>query len=380
MDFSSNDYLGLARDPRLTEALAEGARRFGVGSRASPLVSGYHDAHLLLEQALCAATGHEAALLFCSGFAANLALCHGLFNDTDALVADKFIHASMIDGVKASGATLRRYPHCSLEGAARLLERFPGTALLTESIFSMDGDLAPLSSLAALCRANNSLLIVDDAHGFGIIGENGMGASRLALDSSAECGVNGDTGTGSKPAGQVLPALQVITFGKAMGCQGAAILGSQELIEHLVARARHYIYSTALSPAQAHVAKVAIECIQAGAERERLLSNIRYFTGRAAKLNLPLLDAGQPGIANSPIQLLPIASNALCLDAGNILKSKGFLVGAIRPPTVPSPRLRITLSACHSKDEIDALLQSLTTLPGIVADLPDPRGDAADGA
>ncbi|WP_372871353.1 aminotransferase class I/II-fold pyridoxal phosphate-dependent enzyme [Shewanella sp.] len=331
-DFASNDYLGLARDLRLAAALNDGARRYGVGSGASPLVSGYHQAHQQLEQTLCHASGHEAALLFCSGFAANLALCHALFTPEDTLIADKLIHASMIDGVLGSGARLRRYPHCDVSAAEKLLAQYPGTALLTESIFSMDGDLAPLTELSALCEARQSLLIVDDAHGFGVIGEAAMGASRLS---------------------GVRPALQIITFGKAMGCQGAAILGSRELIETLVARARHYIYSTALSPALAHVATEAIAIIASGNMHTKLHSNIDLFKRLSDDAGLALLPS------SSPIQLLPVGSNALCLELGQRLREAGFLVGAIRPPTVPGPRLRITLSASHTEDQIGALVKWL---------------------
>lgn len=335
MDFSANDYLGLARDERLAEALAEGARRYGVGSGASPLVSGYSEAHAELEAALCAATGHEAALLFCSGFAANLALCHALFDSTDTLVADKLIHASMIDGILGSGANLKRYPHCDPSGAARLIERFPGTALLTESIFSMDGDLAPLLPLSNLCESHNSLFIVDDAHGFGVIGEQAMGASRLD-------GVN--------------ISLQLVTFGKALGCQGAAVLGSQALIESLVASARHYIYSTALSPAQAHAARVSLSLVQQGEKSATLAVNIRHFLNCAKEVGLALLPS------QSPIQLMPVPTVQACLMAADTLKARGFLVGAIRPPTVPAPRLRITLSAAQSMNSIEALVNALADI------------------
>lgn len=331
-DFASNDYLGLARDPRLADALSEGARLYGVGSRASPLVAGYHKAHQILEATLCQATGHEAALLFCSGFAANLALSNALFTAEDTLIADKLIHASMIDGALQSGARLRRYPHCDTRAAERLLSQNPGTALLTESIFSMDGDLAPLGELSELCDAHHSLLIVDDAHGFGVTGEGAMGASRLP---------------------GVRPALQIITFGKAMGCQGAAILGSAELIDSLVARARHYIYSTALSPALAHVATAAIAIIAGGDMHARLLENIAGFKRLSEAAGLALLPS------SSPIQLLPVSSNAECLALGLRLRDAGFLVGAIRPPTVPAPRLRITLSASHNAGKIAALVQIL---------------------
>ncbi|QSX42144.1 aminotransferase class I/II-fold pyridoxal phosphate-dependent enzyme [Shewanella cyperi] len=351
IDFSANDYLGLAREPQLAAALAEGANRFGVGSRASALVSGYSPAHEALEQELCRVTGHEAALLFCSGFAANLALAATLLQAGDTLIADKYIHASVIDGVQASGAALRRFPHNDLDGAARLLGKYPGTALWTESIFSMDGDGAPLAQLARLCREHNSLLIVDDAHGFGVIGEEGMGASRLPefTRSAGEPGID----------------IQLVTFGKALGAQGAAILGSKALIDSLVACARHYIYSTALSPAQAFCVSEAIRLAAGSDARARLFDNINYFRRGAQALGLELLDSA------SAIQLLPMADVPSCMAAAEQLRQQGVLVGAIRPPTVPSPRLRITLSAGHSRPQLDALLAALAQLPAATLGSPE---------
>ncbi|MGS0729749.1 aminotransferase class I/II-fold pyridoxal phosphate-dependent enzyme, partial [Shewanella sp. 0m-11] len=210
------------------------------------------------EQALCEATGHEAALLFCSGFSANNALMKTLFNETDLVLADKLIHASVIDGVQDSGAKLKRFSHNDIDSAKSHLERFSPSALLTESLFSMDGDIAPLAELSALCQQHNAWLIVDDAHGFGLLGENGLGATRIANDIKIDA--------------------QLVTFGKAMGGQGAAILGSQALIDFLVANARHYIYSTALSPAHAVAALAAINMIKQQPERrQKLNDNIACF-------------------------------------------------------------------------------------------------------
>ncbi|GIU48535.1 8-amino-7-oxononanoate synthase [Shewanella sairae] len=339
VNFSSNDYLGLSTSAALIEALHQGARDFGVGSTASPLVVGYSEAHVKLEQALCDATGHEAALLFCSGFSANSALMKTLFNDSDVVLADKLIHASVIDGIQDSGAKLKRFNHNDIASAKHYLEKYSPSALLTESIFSMDGDLAPLAELSALCQQHNCWLIVDDAHGFGVLGENGLGATTLAADINID--------------------VQLVTFGKAMGGQGAAILGSQALIDFLVANARHYIYSTALSPACAAAAYAALHMIDKQPElRQKLNDNIRYFRNACLEQSIELSDS------QTAIQPILLGDTAKTMAVAKRLKEHGFWLGAIRPPTVPqgSARLRLTLNSNHCEQDILALVSVLADI------------------
>jgi len=324
LNFSSNDYLGLSRAPELIAALHRGAQQYGVGSGASPLVTGYNEAHLALETKLCQITGFESALLFSSGFSANSTLCKTLFDKQDVVLADKLVHASIIDGLRDSGADFKRFLHNSTESAERLLAKNTVSALITESVFSMDGDIAPISALSALCRAHNAWLIVDDAHGFGV------------------------SDIFNQPAANLID-IQIVTFGKALGCQGAAILGSRELIAFLVSNAREYIYSTALSPANAALALAAVEHCEAHPElRQKLQRNISIFKQLCQDADIPLLGS------DTAIQPLIIGDAEQTLLVAQKLKAMGIWVGAIRPPTVPvgSARLRITLSASHSEAAI----------------------------
>ncbi|WP_413489579.1 aminotransferase class I/II-fold pyridoxal phosphate-dependent enzyme [Shewanella baltica] len=352
VNFSSNDYLGLSRVPELAEALHLGAQTYGVGSGASPLVTGYSDAHLALERELCALTGHEAALLFCSGFSANTALMKTLFDQQDIVVADKLVHASIIDGLQDSGAQLKRFLHNSLESAERLLARHQTSALITESVFSMDGDCAPISELSALCRQHNAWLIVDDAHGFAVLdGYSNADAAKL-ID------------------------VQVVTFGKALGCQGAAVLGSQALIDFLVSNAREYIYSTALSPANAALALAATQYSTAHPElQQKLLENITLFKRLCREANVPLLGS------DTAIQPLIIGDARQTLQVAEELRTAGIWVGAIRPPTVPvgSARLRITLTAAHAAEDIATCVAQLAqVLSRVVVPLVTERQAADD--
>ncbi|ACA86151.1 aminotransferase class I/II-fold pyridoxal phosphate-dependent enzyme [Shewanella woodyi] len=335
LNFSSNDYLGLSQSSELVEALNLSANDYGVGSGSSPLVTGYSQAHQQLEQRLCQITGHEAGLLFCSGFSANTALMKTLFDASDNVVADKLIHASIIDGLGDSKARLKRFLHNDLQSAERLLLKYQPQALVTESIFSMDGDRAPLQALSELCHQHEAWLIVDDAHGFGI---------DAALANKA-CAVNAS-----------LVDIQVVTFGKALGCQGAAILGSQALIDFLVANAREYIYSTALSPTSASLALAAVNLTQTSIQPAMTLAdNIAYFRQSCATAQLNLSGSV------TPIQPLIIGDADRTLKVAADLKNSGVWVGAIRPPTVPkgSARLRITITALHTRSDIDKLVSAL---------------------
>ncbi|QYJ80626.1 aminotransferase class I/II-fold pyridoxal phosphate-dependent enzyme [Shewanella acanthi] len=352
LNFSSNDYLGLSREPALARALYQSALKYGVGSGASPLVTGYSEAHFALEQKLCQQTGHEAALLLSSGFSANTTLMKTLFDKTDVVLADKLVHASIIDGLKESGAEFKRFLHNSLEGAERLLNTHSAAALITESVFSMDGDKAPIAELSKLCRAKGVWLIVDDAHGFGTDTQfiNAEDTSKHNATDAEQIDV------------------QIVTFGKALGCQGAAILGSQALIDFLVSNAREYIYSTALSPANAALALASLEYIEQHSELvEKLNSNISLFKGLCAAAGIKLHGS------DTAIQPLVIGDAQQTMDIALRLKSLGVWVGAIRPPTVPqgSARLRITLSASHSEADIAHCIAALAKV------LPDELKNAA---
>lgn len=343
LNFSSNDYLGLSQAPQLLDSLNSGARKYGVGSGSSPLVTGYSEAHARLERALCQVTGHEAGLLFCSGFSANSALMKTLFGHGDTVIADKLVHASIIDGITDSEAIFKRFLHNDIQSANRLIAKYSPQAVITESIFSMDGDMAPLEALSRSCKRDNTWLIVDDAHGFGI---------QAALNNYV-------------PASAELADVQVVTFGKALGCQGAAILGSQALIDFLVANARDYIYSTALSPANACVALAAVELAQSSDTRALTLAdNIEYFKRACSQANIMLTESV------TPIQPLIIGDVDKTVSVAQQLKESGIWVGAIRPPTVPkgSARLRITITALHTHDEIDRLVSALTLALGVASD------------
>ncbi len=333
INFSSNDYLGLSKTPMLINAMAEGAQRYGVGSGASPLVTGYSEVHAQLEQALCQVTGHQAALLFSSGFSANTALMKTLFNRDDLVVADKLIHASLIDGLRDSGASLKRFQHNKLDAAIKLIDQHQPQAVITESVFSMDGDCAPLTALYQQCQQLGSWLIVDDAHGFAVL--EALGQTKA---DASNCDV------------------QVVTFGKALGCQGAAVLGSQACIDFLVAHARDYIYSTALSPANAYVAYKAVEVCQQVEPFKALAETINYFRQRCLQAGIELSDS------ITPIQPVIIGELTALELVAESLKSQGLWVGAIRPPTVPkgSARLRITLNINHTQAQIDLLVDSLS--------------------
>ncbi|MDO6774302.1 MULTISPECIES: 8-amino-7-oxononanoate synthase [unclassified Shewanella] len=340
IDFSHNDYLGLANDPEMIAAIHAGAIKYGVGSKASPLVSGYSEAHLKLEQGLCELTGHEAGLLFCSGFSANQALIKTLFEAGDVIIADKLIHASVIDGVKDSGAALKRYKHNDITHAEQLLNRFPNSALFTESVFSMDGDRAPLDALSNLCKQHNSWLVVDDAHGFGInyeeLASNRFNVSRAAVTPQCD--------------------IQVITFGKALGCQGACVLASQQIIDYMVAQSRHYIYSTALSPASAHLALTAVNLTQSQPDKaSTLFANIAFFRSLCNAKNIALTES------TTAIQPVIIGDSERTLAIAKALKQQGLQVGAIRPPTVPKgqARLRVTINASHNAEQITQLVDAL---------------------
>lgn len=341
LNFCSNDYLGLASDPRLISALQEGAQEYGVGSGASPLVCGYSRAHEKLEKAVAGFCGRDRAILFSSGYLANLAIAATFTQGReDRVYLDRLNHASIIDAAMLAKSRWRRYPHAD---TASLQSSLKGQAkgcklVFTDGVFSMDGDRAPLEELARLSKEFAALLVVDDAHGFGVSGKQGGGSlEELALDQ------------------QCVPLL-VATFGKAIGAGGAFIAGREDLIELLVQKARTYIYSTALSPALATAALAGLDiCAEESWRRERLLQLVQHFREAAARAGLPLASH------LSPIQPLVLGDDYLAVAMSQALEEEGMLVSAIRPPTVPrgTARLRITFSASHSVEDVDRLVSAL---------------------
>ena len=341
LNFCSNDYLGLAQHPQLIATLRDAAGA-GAGATASHLVCGHDAQHAALEIALADWLQCERALLFGSGYLANLAVLQALLGEGDACVQDKLNHASLIDAAKLAGCTLKRYPHNDADGAARQLAAHPdGAALLaSDGVFSMDGDVAPLRELATVAREHGATLYIDDAHGVGVLGEAGRGS--IAAAELSSCDV----------------PLRLVTFGKALGSAGAALVGDADLIAHLAETARPHIYTTALPPAQAASTLAAVRVarsMEGDALRTRLQANIAQFRAGAQARGLPLLPS------DTAIQPLLVGGNADALMLSAALEACGYWVTAIRPPTVPdgSARLRIALSALHEAAQIDGLLEAL---------------------
>ncbi|HEU4669310.1 MAG TPA: 8-amino-7-oxononanoate synthase [Dyella sp.] len=345
LGFCSNDYLGLAQHPRLIAAFKRVADDEGVGSTAAHLVCGHRREHALLEEALAEWTGRERALLFSTGYAANLGVQQALLGGVDGAVCvqDRLNHASLIDGSRLAGAELKRYPHADASGAARqLASRADAPALLaTDGVFSMDGDVAPLRELATLAAREGATLMVDDAHGLGVLGTRGAGSVVAAGLGAAE-----------------VPVLMA-TLGKALGCAGAFVAGSAALIEGLTQFARAQVYSTAMPPALAAAARVAVTLArEEDWRRGKLADLIAHFRRGAGELGLPLMASA------TPIQPLLLGDAEAALAAALALEAQGLLVTAIRPPTVPTgqARLRITLSAAHEEADVDRLLAALERL------------------
>jgi 8-amino-7-oxononanoate synthase len=344
VNFCGNDYLGLARHPELSAALAAAASRWGTGSGASHLVTGHGLEHARLEEELAAFVGRERALTFSTGYMANLAVLTTLAGRGDLVLLDRLSHASLIDAALLSRARLRRYPHADVHVADRLLA--DGTSgqeertvvLATDGVFSMDGDLAPLAELARVAAARGAWLVVDDAHGLGVVGASGRGTlEHFGLGTEA------------------VPVL-VGTFGKAFGTCGAFVAGTKPVIETLVQRARTYIYTTAPPPALAAATRAAIGLAARETwRRERVLALTRRFRAAAREADIPLTGS------MTPIQPIVVGSPQVALAASSRLYERGFWVAAIRPPTVPrnAARLRVTLSATHSEAEVDALVEAL---------------------
>ena len=340
LSFCSNDYLGLANHPRLIEALKEGAGRFGVGSGAAHLVTGHSYAHQALEEDLAAFTGRPRALLFSTGYMANLGVVSALAGRGDCVFEDRLNHASLIDAAALSHARLIRYPHNdTLKLQKKMSAVTKGVRLIaSDAVFSMDGDCAPVAGLARLATDNDAWLLVDDAHGFGVLGENGRG---WFLDQLSEVPDN---------------ALLMATLGKGLGTFGAFVAGSEDLIETLIQQARTFIYTTAPPPAIAWATRTALQLVREGDHlRERLRELVQRFRNGANELGLPLMPS------ETPIQPLLVGDAGAALSLSDRLRACGLLVTAIRPPTVPrgSARLRITFSAAHEPAHVDRLLDAI---------------------
>ena len=342
--FCSNDYLGLADHPRVVEAMIAGTRRWGVGSGASHLVSGHTHEHHALEEELANFVGRPRAVLFSTGYMANLAAAAVLAGRGDAVLEDRLNHASLLDAGLATGARFTRYAHGDVAALrtrlARLRVRTPRANLLvlTDGVFSMDGDVPPLRDLALACREADATLLVDDAHGFGVLGATGAGVVE-------EAGLS----TGDVP-------VLMCTLGKAVGTFGAFIAGSEVLIESLIQRARTYIYTTALPPAVAAATRAALRVLREEPDRRaRVLGHAAAFRTGAASLGLSLMPS------RTPIQPLLVGDETQAIALNTALLERGIWVPAIRPPTVPAgtSRLRFTFSAAHTSSDIDRLLDAL---------------------
>lgn len=338
--FCSNDYLGLANHPDIISAFQNAAQTFGVGSGASHLVAGHSSHHHALEEELAAFTGRSRALLFSTGYMANLGAITALIGKDDAIFEDRLNHASLLDAGLLSGARFQRYLHNNLNNLQTRLEKTTAQRklIVVDGVFSMDGDCAPLPELAALAQKNNAWLMVDDAHGFGSLGTHGGGSAEHFGLTQTE-----------------LPILMG-TLGKAFGTFGAFIAGSEPLIETLIQFARPYIYTTAMPPALAAATRVSLRLLQSESwRREHLQKLIAHFRVGAEQLGLPLTNS------TTPIQPIIIGDEVKTLALAEALAQRGFLIIPIRPPTVAagSSRLRITFTAEHTFAQVNDLLNAL---------------------
>ncbi len=349
LSFSSNDYLGLANHPEIAAAARAAAGRCGVGAGAAHLLTGHHRLHHELESELAAFVGLPSALLFSTGYMASLGVIPALLDRHGEVFEDRLNHASLVDGAVLSRARLTRYPHLDLDWLDRKLgeSEAPVKLIATDTVFSMDGDLAPLPELLDLAEKHDAWLYADDAHGFGVLGEAGQGAL-------AHFSLLPREGKGSPSR-----LIYLATLGKAAGVAGAFIAGSRELVEWLVNRARTYIYTTAQPPLLAAATSASLSLIAADAwRRQRLGELVARLKAGAADLPWPLMASA------TPIQPLLVGGNLEALRLADGLRERGILIPAIRPPTVPQgeARLRVSLSAAHTPEDVDALLAALREL------------------
>ncbi|BCN24475.1 8-amino-7-oxononanoate synthase [Vibrio alfacsensis] len=330
INFSSNDYLGLANDQALVHAWQQGLSVYGSGSGASPMVTGFSASHSNLEAALTEWLGYERAILFGSGFSANQALLFTLLDKSDVLIQDRLNHASLMEAGALSPAKMKRFKHNDIKHLESMLDGESNHLVVTEGVFSMDGDCAPLKGIAAVTQAPNKWLAVDDAHGIGVLGESGGGSCELS---------------------NIKPEILVVTFGKAFGMSGAAILCDASTGDFLTQFAKHHVYSTAMPPAQAYALIHAVSMVQQQSwRREKLTELSQYYQEYLGELS-GFVDT------QTPIKPFVIGEPELTLNVAKLCRNNGIWVTAIRPPTVPkgTSRLRITLTSNHSKEQIKTL-------------------------
>lgn len=327
LNFCSNDYLSLANHAQVKEALKQGVDKYGVGSGASHLVSGHSSAHHDLEEALADYTGQDRALLFSTGYTANLGIFSALKDELDWALQDKLNHASLIDGNQLIGLPIQRYLHNDIASLKRKIAKQTGAGMIvTDTVFSMDGDRANIDDLQKIANFSNAILMQDDAHGFGVFKPN------IPQNS-----------------------IYMATLGKAAGTMGAFVAGNEDFIEFLIQKSRPYIYTTAMSPAICVATLKSLELIKKGEQKAKLRANIDFFRNFSTALGLPI------EASNSAIQPLIIGESEKALKISQTLFNQGFYVSAIRPPTVPknTARLRITLSADHTQSQIEQLLNKI---------------------
>ncbi len=338
LNFNSNDYLGLSTDPRLIEAAKVGMNEFGLGSGSANTLSGYTVAHEKLCHTLSAWLKRDKVLLFSSGYQANMAMLTALVQPKDFIAADKHNHASLIDGMRMTGAEFKRYAHLNQISLQKMLEKTnKRTFMVTESVFSMEGDSADLSSLSKISQEKSATLLVDEAHAFGLYGSEGQG-------KVFEVGLSQND----------VPVIMG-TFGKALGVSGAMLAGRADEMDMIMQCARPYLFTTALSPMIATAVNCAIECVKKSETREHLFSLVTYFKENIKSMELSVFES------HSPIQSLLCHSIEEAKRWGDALKEKSIWVPVIRYPTVPieSPRLRFTFNALHTKSDVDILLTAL---------------------
>ena len=332
IDLSSNDYLGLANDPRIVAALHEGAERWGVGATASRMLAGHTEAHRALEERLASLKGTEAALVYPSGFQANIGLFSGLAGRHDLVIADRLCHASILDGIRLSGAKLERFRHNDVAHLEAMLQSAGRESIVaTESVFSMEGDTAPLPEILEIVTRYDALLIVDEAHATGIFGKQGAGMWE-------ECHL---------PTGPDVPVILMGTISKALGCQGGFVCGPRTLIDYLLNRSRSFIFSTGMSPALAWAAVRALEIAVVEKERrQKVLHN--------AELLCSLVGHTPAKEPHTPIIPVLIGDAERTMRISGRLLDRGILAGAIRPPSVPdgTSRLRLSVSAAHRPEDL----------------------------
>lgn len=352
VNFCSNDYLGLANHEKVVQALQLGADQYGVGSGASHLVIGHSRLHHELEERLADFVGCERALLFSSGYMANVGTLSALAHRGDTILQDKLNHASLLDAGLLSAATMKRYGHNDMAALEARLATIPEDTqafVVSDAVFSMDGDLVPLASMVALCERYQALLMLDDAHGFGVLGDRGKGVLEHAGLTS-----------------QDVP-IYMATLGKALGVGGAFVAGERDLIEYLIQCSRNYIYTTALPPAMAAATLVALDLVEQESWRRHHLAQLIQLFRKEMSAWEPLLLPSE-----TAIQPLVIGDADKALRLSDYLLQQGFLVSAIRPPTVPmgTARLRITLTAAHSEQQVMALVSALQNLLPAVLNQP----------